>query len=362
MEILCQIFVPKVLCLLGLPIAPFLAEFLTSDVDADVAHITTSPSAIYALTMLNSPTVASDSLLYRAWKGNQRDHSDSGVQLFDQLHDEIILPPNTVPANASAADREWRRKVIASIDDMHMRVGITEYDFRRLHLPSLYRRVVNADPNYGVEWFYCRKKSTDNPLCILESARSIMTREMLECQHVYTRAALHFIESSCRKSSGCPQRRRGKAPSAPPTMFDRWPWRQRTAAARTSKTCFRVQPPCLRRGGRDGAGAASRALGSAEDQRTRMTEFFEDCRDARQPLASPDNPNPDLEPISASGDLQSKDCAFDRRSVHTVEAGGMMFLSSDFVSSLVCLNRTQFNRTLKDEGRRYVLYGSDSIL
>ena len=28
-EIICQIFIPKVLCLLGLPIAPFLAEWLT---------------------------------------------------------------------------------------------------------------------------------------------------------------------------------------------------------------------------------------------------------------------------------------------------------------------------------------------
>ena len=48
--------------------------------------------------------------------------------------------------------------------------------------------------------------------------------------------------------------------------------------------------------------------------------------------------------------------------MRTVEAGGMMFLSSDFVSSLICLNRTQFNRNLKDEGYRYVLYGSDQIL
>jgi hypothetical protein len=286
------------------------------------------------------------------------------VQPFDRLHDEIILPPNTAPANASAADREWRRKVIASIDDMHMRVGITEYDFRRLHLPSLYRRVVNADPNYGVEWFYCRKKSTDNPLCILESARSIMTREMLECQHVYTRAALHFIESRCRKSLRMSaEEARNSSVSTANNV------RQVAMAAADSgvRTNFKnLLSECNLRASAEVDATVqvllSRALGSAEDQRTRMTEFFEDCRDARQPLASPDNPNPDLEPISASADLQSKDCAFDRRSVHTVEAGGMMFLSSDFVSSLVCLNRTQFNRTLKDEGRRYVLYGSDSIL
>ena len=380
-EILCQIFIPRVLALLGLPIAPFLAEFLTSDVETDLAHITTSPSAIYAITALSSPIAGTNNPLYRRWRSAQRDF-DQSMDPPDTFHGGAgpIVPPNTAPPNAAMADRLWRRGVIASIDDMHLNVGVSEHDFQRLHLPSLYRRAVNADPNYGVEWFYCSTKAVDSPMCILESARTIMTREMLECQHVYTRAALHYIESCCRRllgpstghtnaSEGVAGSSRGSPNNAAVNV------RQVVKAAVDRGTpidfkdllseCSLVGSPEL-----DAKAQVllSRALGSADDQRNRIMEFVEDCAHAKQPLAGPDplSPDADADAEEASCGAQNLSAgagsAFERRSLRSVEAGGTLFLSSDFLSSLICLNRTQFNRNLKDEGRRYLLYGSDSIL
>ena len=52
----------------------------------------------------------------------------------------------------------------------------------------------------------------------------------------------------------------------------------------------------------------------------------------------------------------------DAQSLSLLEVDGKLFASTDFVSSLVQLNRIIFNRNLSEEDRRRVLFGSDQII
>ena len=67
----------------------------------------------------------------------------------------------------------------------------------RLDLASLESKIdlndvtlacVNADPNYGLLWFHCRKKSTDTPRRIIEDATAIITAELRSYAHLYMAA------------------------------------------------------------------------------------------------------------------------------------------------------------------------------
>jgi hypothetical protein len=52
----------------------------------------------------------------------------------------------------------------------------------------------------------------------------------------------------------------------------------------------------------------------------------------------------------------------DVQSLSLLEVDGKLFASTDFVSSLVQLNRIVFNRNISEEDRRKVLFGSDQII
>lgn len=62
-------------------------------------------------------------------------------------------------------------------------------------------RCINADPNYGSAWFYCRKLPHDIPAVVLQTAQSLLEHELLECHQIYARATLHFLYK-CLSSQG----------------------------------------------------------------------------------------------------------------------------------------------------------------
>lgn len=49
---------------------------------------------------------------------------------------------------------------------------------------------VNADPNYGLLWFHCRKKSTDTPRRIIEDAAGVIIKELRTYARLYLAALI----------------------------------------------------------------------------------------------------------------------------------------------------------------------------
>lgn len=49
---------------------------------------------------------------------------------------------------------------------------------------------INADPNYGVLWFHCRRKMTDSPRCIIEDAAEAIAEELQSYAHLYLAAMI----------------------------------------------------------------------------------------------------------------------------------------------------------------------------
>jgi hypothetical protein len=57
-------------------------------------------------------------------------------------------------------------------------------------LDDVYLACVNADPNYGLLWFYCRQNATDTPRRIIEDATKIIAGELRSYAHLYLAAVV----------------------------------------------------------------------------------------------------------------------------------------------------------------------------
>ena len=184
-----------------------------------------------------------------------------------------------------------------------------------------------------------------------------MTREVIESQNIYARAALHYIERSCRKSVYVSPAGTGSSGSGAEKV------QKVVNAVNSSDTSLdfsnlliesnlMASPSKLDQKAQK---HLSNALGSAEGHRSRIKELVEDCCLAKLT-------DPDASLLLKQNPASDSESSFDQGGLRHVLLRGTAFQSSDFISSLMSLNRTQFNRNLKEEGRRYVLYGSDSII
>ncbi len=59
-----------------------------------------------------------------------------------------------------------------------------------IDLSDLQQACLNADPNYGSLWFYCRNGAADPPKKILERATELVTKEIYDYSHIYLAAML----------------------------------------------------------------------------------------------------------------------------------------------------------------------------
>ena len=87
------------------------------------------------------------------------------------------------------------------------------------------------------------------------------------------------------------------------------------------------------------------AAGSEFDQQSRLQELLQDFAWTDERLG---------EDWPSVGSLDS-------RSIPLLQVGGILFLPTDFVSSIIRLNRLSFSRNLNPEEKRIVLFGSDQI-
>jgi len=78
-------------------------------------------------------------------------------------------------------------------------------DFVRVDTKDLEIRCVNADPNYGSMWFHCRQKPSDTARSVLWRAKSMMSIELQNLQHVYVKAIVRYmlIEQQIRHCYRC---------------------------------------------------------------------------------------------------------------------------------------------------------------
>lgn len=65
-----------------------------------------------------------------------------------------------------------------------------EFHPSSIDLNSVRLACVNADPNYGLLWFHCRRKATDTPRRIIEDAAGIIAEELRTFAHLYLAAMI----------------------------------------------------------------------------------------------------------------------------------------------------------------------------
>ena len=191
LELLCQVILPDVVCALGIDLQYFYHNVFPCDI----------PEA-------NEDTMEYVMGLVRVESTDCSVVNDGG---FTGSHCRNSI-------GISEPERQHRRSRIDSLYRMSKPSCYCAADFKRVLLKKLYRRYrifiqilvfkspyffcsscVNADPNYGSLWFYCREKSFDDASEILGVALDTIIHELCATQDLYCRAIVHFIYKSISK-------------------------------------------------------------------------------------------------------------------------------------------------------------------
>merc|ERR1711871_1916954 len=173
-----------------------------------------------------------------------------------------------------------------------------------LVVDELLRHCSNAEPNYGVVWFFCRRRSSDSAKTILKSAKSAILFDLVASSPLYMRAASCYIR-------------------------------------RTLKDAVKRGFETSSSGHGDATGVSGADLSLLKPYASLINEILKD-------YAKSDN---------IIGQKVAR-----WRSLPLATCRGKVFTSADFSTALVELNRRVFNRNLDEEERRKVLFQSDQII
>ena len=158
LEMLCQVLLPRVLSVMGLPLVPFIERFLAADPEGDLATVLEDPRALELLSVgIEHPFT---SAFIEETRSDRRDK-------LRMLMTGTLEFPNL--------DEPLRSTIVTK---------------------SLERRCINADPNYGTDWYYCRHSPLDSTSTVLQTAQSILTSEIISYQPVYNQAIFAYIIKS----------------------------------------------------------------------------------------------------------------------------------------------------------------------
>jgi tetratricopeptide (TPR) repeat protein len=84
------------------------------------------------------------------------------------------------------------RKLILSRDAESLRILNSSVELkshlRKLNTIMIERKCLNADPNYGSMWFYCKRHPSDGSLYILNVAKGILADEIADLSTIYIKA------------------------------------------------------------------------------------------------------------------------------------------------------------------------------
>mmetsp|Transcript_10471 Transcript_10471/g.15963 ORF Transcript_10471/g.15963 Transcript_10471/m.15963 type:complete len:1224 (+) Transcript_10471:145-3816(+) len=273
LEMLVQVLLPRVLTLLGVPWSRFMCLLERYDKESD------------------------NSGIFERGELGLQELRDIAFYGSDELwHDSEYV-----------VGREKRRENMRLAGSMRLDVGHCTEAYKHVTLDRLLRRCVNADPNYGTAWFFCRTRPYDTPGAVLRAAHSTLVHEIVESQEIYTAAVFNYVKRMLEadftafgeiKSSSAPSGQ--KQALVTDNSFEVGKWLQDFEEASTS--C----PEWI--------------LGKLSACSVALVE------------------------ISDNGDNS-----------------GTIFSSQDFVTALIKLNRVMYARNNSAEERRRMLFGVDQI-
>ena len=162
---------------------------------------------------------------------------------------------------------------------------------------------MNADPNYGTLWFYCRPRPIDTPSSILRTALNMLIHELSTSQQLYLRGIFRYV-----------------------------------------KKCLLSLSPII------SPGNSGNTITSKDDLRKKQT-FINDLSISTLREILEDFETAEKE----SKQFHASSC------ISIIMCSETIYTSTDFVSGIIELNRRIFNKSLNEEDRRKVLFGADQI-
>ena len=158
LELISQVILPLVLRCLGIPYAPFIRTLIAASGNPE-----TDTAAIV--------------------------EDESKTAEADGFRDFLSDPLSS----------EERRANIISINNLDLDPGRGFHDIQP-ELEALTLKCMNADPNYGTLWFFCRQQPCDTARGVLHSARQALIHDLLISQRIYMRAVLLYTRIALQEA------------------------------------------------------------------------------------------------------------------------------------------------------------------
>ena len=316
-EMLTQVVLPYVLVMTGQPVATFLSRFVCLESESDSAASIGDASFISALVerIIRSST----------------DFSAAASSVGTDVNANMDIPPRRP---------DVRRKVLSDMLNLRFDIQLNESSFSEVVLERLLRRCTNAEPNYGVLWYFCRAAQTDSPADVLRAARAPILQELLLTMPLYVRACCYYVRHCYANalggadSVGCTTEHVMLGPSGRL-------WGQTSRDEHTSLDAAQV--PSI----------TAEVKPHIEYQLAK--EYLSDFRAVHDFLTADLYTRANSAP---ENDSTIQDCNVPL----VVNLGhGRVFSSPDFISASIGLNRLTLSRTAPAEARRKVLYEPDQL-
>lgn len=359
LEMVTQVFLPKVLKLLHVPVAPFVQRFLAEDPEADLLEV--ADRLVGA-----SLEVDSSASLGSIDRETIRQH----IYEVEKMKYEA---GHLVAELSAVVIKRINRRYVFSMTSPLM-CEFTLYSFR--HCIWQYRcRCVNADPNYGSVWFHCRDQPYDVPSAVLRSAVHQLVHELTSAQKIYVRALFHFVRrclSQCNKPRSSPPAT-AEGNVNPSRSYSSLTLHRKVSAAEAGAT-----QSSANQSANVGVSRSLNGLPKPSQPSEKATSASDTSNLGRTELGGGAQLRRSQEELLATRAEEAlEDCAAVERlltaegwpgfsEVHLLPVvevdGGSLFTSPDFVTGMIAMNRDMCNPALSAEAKRKHLFGSDQIV
>jgi hypothetical protein len=191
---------------------------------------------------------------------------------------------------------------------------------------------MNADPNYGSAWFHCRMHPNEISSSIIKNGKIIIFHELVDTHQIYCRALLHYVIRCFNSKYNSLS---GQDISAIYDDTDRQNMAQ---------------------GGKEHDVSIS-TVDKIKSFNQREIELLQDFDIAKSQLGNWPIIGFDNEISESSIDYSGNNI------IPFIEVNdGELFSFADFITGIVGMNRSIFNRYSSDEVRRKNIFGSDQII
>lgn len=211
-------------------------------------------------------------------------------------------------------------------------------------------RCINADPNYGSNWFHSRQHPHENPMTVLRHTLKILKHELLSAHRVYARGIMYYVQRCIRERktavAAYHEARNQTASSTVVSNTINTPQKSGDSgsSSSSSNTSANTASPNTNSSDISSSSVSSSAAPPAAvytDQ-----DFLTDVDQAKT--------------IMKQGWFSA--ASMERVPYIEVKPSCALYTYSDFVTALVAMNRTIFTRHISADQLRKNIYGSDQII